>query len=188
MLTRLKCQFALAVAVLAIAVAPASAQDRLCDTEFEDCRAILLDYIQARRWASMSRSGTWRTPDIPTDDRDIQAGVPVRVLMERARTRDKPPSTGSPSSRTPASRCERGQRRHPALEDDAVSRAERRRVQRRELQRQRVRRRRSLRQLPTRQSSSPIETIARQHVHARSSTTCGSTRRTTPTTRTSPVR
>ena len=83
MLTRLKCQFALAVAVLAIAVAPASAQDRLCDPGNEDCRAILINYIRSETVGI--DVAFWFMEDARYTNELIarwRAGVPVRVLMD----------------------------------------------------------------------------------------------------------
>ena len=86
MLTRLKCQFALAVAVLAIGVAPASAQDRLCDPGNEDCRAILINYIRSETVGI--DVAFWFMEDARYTNELIarwRAGVPVRVLMDPPR-------------------------------------------------------------------------------------------------------
>ena len=83
MLTRLKCQFALAVVVLAIGVAPASAQDRLCDPGNEDCRAILINYIRSETVGI--DVAFWFMEDARYTNELIarwRAGVPVRVLMD----------------------------------------------------------------------------------------------------------
>jgi phosphatidylserine/phosphatidylglycerophosphate/cardiolipin synthase-like enzyme len=83
MVTRLKCQLALAVAVLAIAALPASAQHRLCDPGNEDCRAILLNYIRSETVGI--DVGFWFMEDARYSNELIarwRAGVPVRVLMD----------------------------------------------------------------------------------------------------------
>ena len=83
MLTRLKCQLGLAVAVLTIAAAPAAAQDRLCDPGNEDCRAILINYIRSETVGI--DVAFWFMEDARYSNELIarwRAGVPVRVLMD----------------------------------------------------------------------------------------------------------
>jgi phosphatidylserine/phosphatidylglycerophosphate/cardiolipin synthase-like enzyme len=83
MFTRFKNQLGLAVAVLAIAAAPASAQDRLCDPGNEECRSILIDLIRAETVGI--DVGFWFMEDARYSNELIarwRAGVPVRVLMD----------------------------------------------------------------------------------------------------------
>ena len=44
-----------------------AAQQRLCDTAFEDCRDPLITSSATRRSASTSRSGLWKTTVIRSD-------------------------------------------------------------------------------------------------------------------------
>ena len=83
MLTRFRCQLALAVAVFAIAAAPASAQDRLCDPGNEDCRSILINLIRSETIGI--DVAFWFMEDARYSNELIarwRAGVPVRVLMD----------------------------------------------------------------------------------------------------------
>jgi phosphatidylserine/phosphatidylglycerophosphate/cardiolipin synthase-like enzyme len=71
-------------AALAFAIAPAaSAQERLCDNAFEDCRTPILDMIRAER-VGIDVS-LWFMTDTRYSTEIIrrwQAGVPVRVLVD----------------------------------------------------------------------------------------------------------
>ena len=73
----------LAAAGLAVTVAPARAMDRLCDPSFEDCRAILINYIRNEQVGI--DVGFWFMEDARYTAELIkrwQAGVPVRVIMD----------------------------------------------------------------------------------------------------------
>jgi len=71
------------VAGLAATATPARAVDRLCDPSFEDCRAILLNYIKNENVGI--DVGFWFMEDARYTTELIkrwQAGVPVRVIMD----------------------------------------------------------------------------------------------------------
>jgi len=73
----------LAVAGLATTSTPARALDRLCDPAFEDCRAILINYIRNEQVGI--DVGFWFMEDARYTAELIrrwQAGVPVRVIMD----------------------------------------------------------------------------------------------------------
>jgi Carbohydrate binding module (family 6)/PLD-like domain len=75
-----------AVAVLAFLAAPvaASAQERLCDTQFEDCRASLIQLIRNER-AGIDVA-FWFMEDyryVPELINRHKAGVPVRILVDQ---------------------------------------------------------------------------------------------------------
>ena len=81
--TRTLRHFVLCFGLIAGAVLPASAQDRLCDPGDEDCRAILIDYI--RNETIRIDVAFWFMEDARYTAelvRKLQAGVPVRVLMD----------------------------------------------------------------------------------------------------------
>ena len=83
MVNRLRRQIVLAALLLAVAVVPASAQDRLCDPGNEDCRAILINYIRNETVAI--DVGFWFMEDARYTNELIarwRAGVPVRVLID----------------------------------------------------------------------------------------------------------
>src|SRR4051812_23822575 len=69
--------------LLAGAATPARALDRLCDPSYEDCRAILINYIRAE--TKGIDVGFWFMEDARYSAELIkrfQAGVPVRVIMD----------------------------------------------------------------------------------------------------------
>jgi regulation of enolase protein 1 (concanavalin A-like superfamily)/phosphatidylserine/phosphatidylglycerophosphate/cardiolipin synthase-like enzyme len=71
------------VAALAASATPARALDRLCDPSFEDCRAILINYIRTEKVGI--DVGFWFMEDARYTAELInrfKAGVPVRVLMD----------------------------------------------------------------------------------------------------------
>ena len=73
----------LLLAGLAATASPARAVDRLCDPSFEDCRAILLNYIRNENVGI--DVGFWFMEDARYTTELIrrwQAGVPVRVIMD----------------------------------------------------------------------------------------------------------
>ena len=73
----------LLLAGLAATASPARAVDRLCDPSFEDCRAILLNYIRNENVGI--DVGFWFMEDARYTAELIkrwQAGVPVRVIMD----------------------------------------------------------------------------------------------------------
>src|SRR5687768_7622067 len=84
------CRMRRAVAIVAVAgaalvgtVSPARALDRLCDPSYEDCRAILLNYI--RNETVGIDVGFWFMEDARYTaelSRRLQAGVRVRVIMD----------------------------------------------------------------------------------------------------------
>jgi len=83
MKTRTYSLVCLPVLVLLSLSAPAHAQDRLCDPAFEDCRAILLNYIRTETVGI--DVGFWFMEDARYTAELIrrkQAGVPVRVLVD----------------------------------------------------------------------------------------------------------
>jgi phosphatidylserine/phosphatidylglycerophosphate/cardiolipin synthase-like enzyme len=72
-----------AAVLLILGVTPARALDRLCDPAHEDCRAILLNYINAETVGI--DVGFWFMEDARYSAalaRRFQAGVPVRVIMD----------------------------------------------------------------------------------------------------------
>jgi phosphatidylserine/phosphatidylglycerophosphate/cardiolipin synthase-like enzyme/regulation of enolase protein 1 (concanavalin A-like superfamily) len=73
----------LLLAALTATASPARALDRLCDPAFEDCRAILLNYIRAETVGI--DIGFWFMEDARYTAalaERVQAGVPVRVIMD----------------------------------------------------------------------------------------------------------
>jgi len=78
-------------AALGAFATPARALDRLCDPSFEDCRAILINYIRNENVGI--DVGFWFMEDARYTAelaKRVQAGVPVRVIMDtRANATDK---------------------------------------------------------------------------------------------------
>jgi hypothetical protein len=83
MANSLKYFLALALAVSALAPAPAAAQDNLCDPGSQDCRAVLINYIRSETVGI--DVAFWFMEDARYTNELIarwRAGVPVRVLMD----------------------------------------------------------------------------------------------------------
>src|SRR4051812_38519074 len=86
---------AVAAACVLVAVPRAArSQDRLCDTQFEDCRAPLLTYIQNETQGI--DVAFWYMADARYSNEIVkrfQAGLPVRILMDDRADESKPTNT-----------------------------------------------------------------------------------------------
>ena len=125
----------LVIALLLIPVINTQAQERLCDTAFEDCRTPLWQLIDAETQGI--DVAFWFMQDSSYATKLInrfKAGVPVRVLVD---PRANPTYAGNEAvlNMWHSDALQTG-RRHPALEDDALCRTGQGGVQRRQLLRQ----------------------------------------------------